>query len=152
MPTFERRRCRAEQDRQVFKPGTHYGHVAAMIARRRLLLVRALMLLIDHDQAELARRSKYGTASAHDHVSMPGGDAPPMAAALGIAQVAVQHRHLAAAAIKALDGLRRQADFGHKHKRFLALPHYFLDRPQVDFGLSAARDAMQQERVKATLL
>ena len=76
----------------------------------------------------------------------PAGDAPPVAAALGVAEMAVQHRHLAAAAAEALDGLRRQADLRHQHQRLLALAHHFLDGPQVDLRLAAAGDAVQQER------
>ena len=94
---------------------------------------------------ELARRREDGTAGADDDLHLARGDAPPMAAALGVAQMAVQHRHLAAAAAKALDRLRRQADFRHQHQRLLALPHHFLDGAQINLRLAAAGDAVQQE-------
>ena len=71
------------------------------------------------------------------------GDAPPMAAALGVAEMTVQHRDIGAAAAKAGDSLRRQADFRHENQRFLAAPYHFFDGSQIDFGLAAAGHAVQ---------
>ena len=99
----------------------------------------------------LRRRGEDGAAGADDDLHLPGGDAPPVAAALGVAEMAVQDRDVAAAAAEALDRLRRQADLRHQHQRFLALPDHFLDGPQIDLGLAAAGDAVQQERLKAAL-
>ena len=41
-----------------------------MIARRRFLLEGVLVLLVDDDQAELARRGEDGTASANDDLRL----------------------------------------------------------------------------------
>ncbi len=47
---------------------------------------------------------------------------------------------------EARDELRRQRDLGHQHQRLLAARHDRFDRAQVDLGLAAAGDAVQQER------
>ena len=62
VPAFQRGRRRAEQDRDVFQAGTHDGHVAGMVARRRFLLEGALVLLVDDDEAEFARWSEHSAA------------------------------------------------------------------------------------------
>ncbi len=93
VPAFQRRRGGAEDDRNVFQPGPHHGDVAGMIARRRFLLEAAFVLLVDDDQAQLAGRRENGAAGPDDDLHLAGRDAPPMATALGVAQVAVQHSH-----------------------------------------------------------
>src|SRR5262245_17670895 len=98
-----------------------------MVARRRILLERRLMLLVDDDQAELPRRGEDGAASADDHLDLPGGNAPPVRAALGVAEVAVQHRHFAKSATEPRDRLRRQADLRNQDQRLLALLDDRLD-------------------------
>ena len=45
-----------------------HGDVAGVVARRRLLLERGLVLLVDHDQAEPPRRREHGRAGADDHL------------------------------------------------------------------------------------
>ncbi len=146
---LQRRRGRAEDDRDVFQSGAHHGHVAGVVARRRFLLERALMLLVDDDQAELARGGEDAAAGADDDVDVAGRDAPPMAAALRVAEVAVQHSQLAAAALEALDRLRRQANLRHEDQCLLALLDDLLDRAQVNLRLAAAGDAVQQKGAEA---
>jgi hypothetical protein len=45
--------------------------------------------------------------------------------------------------------LRHQPDFRHQPQRLAALLQHALGQAQVDFGLAAAGDALQQERMKA---
>ena len=47
---------------------------------------------------------------------------------------------------KAAHGLRREADFGHEQNRLPAEANDFLNRLDVDFGLAAAGDAVDQNR------
>ena len=98
VPAFQRRRGRAEDDRHAFHAGPHDGHVAGMVARRQFLLEGGFMFLIDDDQAQLARRREHGTAGPDDDLNLPRRDLPPVAAALGRLQMAVQHGHLSPAA------------------------------------------------------
>ena len=72
-----------------------------------------------------------------------------MLAALGGVQMAVQHRHVPATAAKCLDRLRREADFRHEDERLLALADDLLDRFEVELGLAAAGDAVQEKWLKA---
>ena len=85
------------------------------------------MLLVDDDQAELAGRGENGAAGADHDLHLTGRHAPPVAAALGVAEVTVQHGQLAAAAAEMRDGLRRQADLRHQHQRLLVLAHHLLN-------------------------
>ena len=45
---------------------------------------------------------------------------------------------------EARDELRRQRDLGHEHERAAARLEHALDEPQVDLGLAAAGDAVQE--------
>jgi hypothetical protein len=54
-----------------------------------------------------------------------------------------QHRHLEALAV-ALQGLRREADFRHQHQRLFATRQAGIDGAQVDLGLAATGDPVQQ--------
>ncbi len=49
---FQRRRGRGEDNHGAIKPRPEYRQIAGMVARALLLLIGAVMLLIDHDQAE----------------------------------------------------------------------------------------------------
>ncbi|MCY1363275.1 hypothetical protein D9M69_500300 [compost metagenome] len=48
---------------------------------------------------------------------------------------------------EARQGLRAEVDFRDQHQRLLAGLEGFADQLQIDFGLAAAGDAGQQERV-----
>ena len=86
----------------------------------------------------------------HDHLNLSTADATPLAAALGIAQVAVQNRDLAASTAEALDGLRGQADLRHQDQGFFSLAQHLFNGPEVQFGLAASRHPMQQESMETT--
>ena len=58
------------------------------------------------------------------------------------------HRHAEAGA-EAGQGLRRQSDLRHQHQRLLAAGEAVGDRVQVDLGLAAAGDAVEQQRGEA---
>ncbi len=69
-PAFQRRRGRAQEHRHAFELRPLDGHVAGVIARRCLLLERALVLFIDDDQPQSPRRRKDRRAGAHDHLHL----------------------------------------------------------------------------------
>ncbi len=114
-----------------------------MIPRDIILLERRFVLFVQDDQTQAGHRGEYRAARTDDHRNFVAGDALPMPAPLGIRHVAVQHRHLAEASAKALLGLRRQADLGHEHDRLPAIGDHFLDGADVNLGLAAAGDAVQ---------
>src|SRR5207247_10263860 len=116
---------------------------------RILLLEAVFVLLIDDDQTQLACRREHRAAGADHDLGLSRKDPPPMPAALGRLQMAVQYRHVLAAAAKTLDGLRRQADLGHQNERFLALANDLLNSAKIKLGLAAAGNAEEQERLEA---
>ncbi len=84
-----------------------------MVTRRRLLLEAVLVLLVDNDQAEVPRRREHRAARPDDDLNLAPRNPPPMIASLGVMQVAVQHRDVAAAPLERANRLRRQADLRH---------------------------------------
>ena len=65
---------------------------------------------------------------------------------LDVALMAVKHGDAIEPRAKAADGLRREADLRHEQNRLPAEAHDLLDRPDVNFRLAAARDAVDQNR------
>src|SRR5262249_49476348 len=128
----------------------HDRHIASVVSRRRFLLERVLVLLVDDNEAEFARRREDSTACPDDDLNVPGRDPPPVSAAFGVGEVAVQDGDVPAAALEARDRLRRERDLRNEDDRFLPLLHRLLDSSEINLRLSAARHAMQQERLERT--
>ena len=63
------------------------------------------------------RRREDRRAHPHDDLHFSRGDALPVAMAIGVGEMAVQHGHLAESLAEPFDRLRREADFGHEHDR-----------------------------------
>jgi hypothetical protein len=142
---LQRGRGTAQQHRHVERLAAHQGEVAGVVADAVLLLVAAVVLLVDHDQPGLGQRHEHRRARADDHpgLAAPGGGPDPGALAVGQTRVQRVHRHAEAAA-EALQGLRGQADLGHQHQRLLPRRQAIGDGVQVDLGLAAAGDAVEQ--------
>src|SRR5437588_357938 len=94
VPALQRRRRRAHQDWDVLQPRPHDRYIAGVVARRRLLLERSLVLLVNDDQTEPARRGEYSAAGTNNDLHMSARHTSPVSAALGVAEVTVQHRDL----------------------------------------------------------
>ena len=75
--TFERRRGRAEHDHGVFHLAAHDGHVAGVVARRFLLLVSVLVLLVHDDEPERFDRRENRRARADDDAGTALADLVP---------------------------------------------------------------------------
>ena len=89
---LNRRRSRPEQRHGPLQPRAIHGHVAAVVARRLLLLVARLLLFVHDDQAHVfERRENGGTRSGH-HARLSVPHTPPFPRALAFRQAAVQHR------------------------------------------------------------
>ena len=67
VPALQRRRGRAEHQRNRFGRGPGHGHVAGVIARRGLLLERRLVLFVQHDQPQVRRGGEDRAAGADHH-------------------------------------------------------------------------------------
>ena len=104
------------------------------------------MLLVEHDQPKIRRRSKDGTACPDHDLDFALRDPPPMLVTLDVGHVAMKHRHSIEPRPEAGDRLRRQADLGHKQNRLPAKSHDFLNGLDIHLGLAAARHAVNENR------
>ena len=127
-----------------------HRHVARRVAQALLLLVRGVVLLVDHDEPQVAERHEHREARARAR-SAPRPTAPrasrrrarPRARWLWAATDARAGKALAHLGLE----LRREADLRNQQ----AAPgapraERVGDEVQVDLGLAAAGDALQQHR------
>ena len=146
LPTFERRRRAGQHQRHVLVGRSANRHVAGVIPRRRFLLERRFVLLVEHDQPKVRRGSKDGAPCPDHHFDLAPRDPPPMLVTLDVAHVAMEHGHAIEPRPKAGHRLRREADLRHKQNRLPAEAHDFFDRLDIDFGLAAAGHAVNENR------
>ena len=122
-----------------------------MVARRFLLLVGMLVFLIDNNEAERVHRRKNRRARPNDDARAALTDFMPLIVPLAGGQMAVQNRNErlqragAEATLEPFDGLRRERDFRHEHDGAFSLLQAMGDGLQINFGLAAARDAVEEE-------
>ena len=146
---LETGRGRAQHHARAGGLRAHDGHIAAVIARRLLLLVALIVLFVDHDQAEIAHRREHAGTRAHHHARLARADAAPLLGALGIGESAVQNRHAIAEAREELARhRRRERDLRHQQQRAAARRQRGFDGAQINLGLARAGDAVQQKRVE----
>ena len=67
-----------EHDERLLHPRAHDRDVAAVIARRLVLFVRAVVLLVDDDQADVLERREDRRPRADDDVDLAAPDAVPL--------------------------------------------------------------------------
>ncbi len=140
----------AAQDQHTVVEAHHlFGHVAHMIVRMRrsrALLVAGVVLLVRHDQAQVREGCEQRRACPDHHADKSIARAPPGIVALALAEAAVHDGYLPWKPRRhPPDRLRRQGDLRHQKERLPPLRQRQFNRPQVDFRLAAARDAVQQE-------
>jgi hypothetical protein len=115
LPAFQRRRGRAQHHHRAFQLGPHHGHVAGVVARRLLLLVTLVVLLIHQDQTQIGRGGKDGRAGADDDGRVSAANAPPLVAALLRRERGMEQRDfLAEGLVEQAYRLRREADLGNQ--------------------------------------
>ena len=86
---LHRRRRGSEDDERACALRADDRDVARVVARDLLLLVRAVVLLVDDDQADALERREHGRARAHDDVDVAAADALPLVVALAVGEAAV---------------------------------------------------------------
>src|SRR5689334_25144114 len=74
---FERGRRRGEDDREFAERAIDDGHVAGMIGYAVLLLIGALMLFIDNDEAKLGPGQEQGRTCPDDDLRCSFGHRAP---------------------------------------------------------------------------
>ena len=130
--------------------GAPGGQVAGVVAETVLLFQRSVVGFVDDDQAGVGERREHRRAGADNNArpAVPGGHPGVQALAVGEAGVQHRHRHREALA-EAAQGLGRQADLRHQHQHLFAGGQHRRHGLQVDLGLAAAGDAVEQERLEA---
>ena len=119
---------RAEQDRDASAMSPHHRQIPRMVAKAILLLERAVMFLVDDDDAEVVKRGEHRRTGADQDGGAAIAAGEPGVEPLPIVHGRVHrhHRHLEAAA-EAVDGLRGEANLRHHHQRLLASPKQRLE-------------------------
>ena len=69
------------------------GNAPRVVARITLLLVRRVVLLVDHDQAEVGERREDGGARAHADARLAAAQPEPFIVALALSEAGVEDRH-----------------------------------------------------------
>ena len=146
---LERRRRGAQHERAARRARAPRGERARVVAEAFLVLVGAVVLLVEHDHAQVVERREEGGARADRDRRRAEAQALPLRDALGGAEPAVQDGELVAEArAQAADDLVRERDLGDEHERLPAARERALDRAQVDLRLAAAGDAVQEEAAR----
>ncbi len=122
--------------------------VARVITKTVLLLVGAVVLLVDDDQSGVWQRREHGRTRAQNHRHAAIARAQPGPCAITFRKVGVQHLHGdAKACAQAGHRLRCQTDFRYQQQRLLSARENLFDQCEVDLGLAAAGDAIEQKRL-----
>jgi hypothetical protein len=109
------------------------------------------VLLVDDDQAKLGQRSEDGQAGAEHDARFAGQGGAPVAAARGLAELAVQTDQPGGGKTRCDAGFKLwgQIDFRDQQQRLLSVGQGALNEPEIDFGLATAGHAVQEVGVEA---
>ena len=119
-----------------------------MIADAVLLLERRIVLFVDDDEREPRQRREHRESRAEDEIGLARCSRAPMPQPFAGRKPAV-HRHRPSAGQRfrdALRELRRQVDLRHEDQHLPAGGDAFARGGEIDLGLAATGDALQQER------
>ncbi len=148
-PRLDRGRGGGEHDRRLLEPRAHDAHVAGVVDDAVLLLVGALVLLVDDDQAEIGEGQKQRRARPDDRPRLPARDRAPGPLPLALGQARVPFRRPRAEPRREpVEELGGQRDFRQQHERLPPLPQRLGDRLEIDLRLARAGDAFEQRRGK----
>ena len=152
---LERGRGGAEHDGHALEVAAHDGDIARVVVGRFLLLVGMLVLLVDHDDAEIGQRREDGRARADDDTRAAAADVLPLVVPLAAGKMAVQHGDAdflpEETRAEMLDRLRRERDFRHEDERAFAKGQHLRDGLQINLRLAAAGDAVEQHHARFLL-
>ena len=120
-------------------------HIPAVISRRFFLLVRGVVLFVDDDETKAVERCKDRRAGTHHDVHVSASDAMPLIVTLAVGQRAVLNRHaFAECGTEQRRDRRSERDLRDHEQHLPAPPTDVLRQPQIDLGLAAASDAVQE--------
>src|SRR5258706_1110884 len=144
---------RAEHDDSALHLSADDGHIPGVVARRFLLLVGMLVLLIHDYESDRVNRGEDCRTGANDNAGPALTDFMPLIVAFAGGEMAVQHgdkrlqRTGAEPGFEALDRLRSERYLRHQDDGPFFLVERLRDRLQIDFRLSAACDSMEEENL-----
>ena len=149
---LERRRRRRQHHRDLRDVAAHHRHVAGVIVHAVLLLVGRIVLLIDHDEAEIGIGQKQRRARADHDGDLAVGDRAPGARAPARRQFRMPFRrpHPEAGG-EAVEKLRGERDLRHQDQALPAAADRLRHRLEIDLGLARAGDAVEQRHRIAAL-
>jgi len=123
-----------------------HREIAAVVAEGVVLLEAAVMLLVDDDQAGVGQRREQRRAGADDDLGPAAQGQMPLVEPLRPGQPGMEQHHGIAEAGQELGlDLGGQGDLRHQDQDVPPEGQGSLRRPQVDLGLAAAGDPMEQE-------
>jgi hypothetical protein len=145
-PALGPRGGRAGQQHGAALRGAPLGHAAGVVARVALLLVRGIVLLVDDDQPEVGQRREHRGPRPDADARLAAAQPQPLVVALARAQLGVQDRDLLAEPLpEPAGGLRGERDLRDQHDRRAPPVQGRRNGAQVDLGLAAAGDAVQEQ-------
>ncbi len=142
---LDRRRGGREDQQCPVVRAPVFRDVPRVVAGGGLRFVGALLLLVHHDEADVAQRGENRRPRAHHDGGVAVADPLPLVHALGQGQPAVEDRHAGAEPPpEQRHGLRRERDFRHHHDHAAPVRADPVDHPHEDRRLPAARHPVQQ--------
>ena len=144
-------RCRRAHDKTGSGDrGQPPRHPSRLVARRAVLLVGSRSLLVETDQAQARNGREHRRPAAQHDLGLAPPRPPPLLRALQLGQLRLQHRHGGVQTRShALHQLRGERDLRHEEQDPQSLRQRPLGRGQVDLGLAAGDDAVEQrDRVR----
>ena len=143
---FQRGRGRAQHHRRAGLLRAPHRQVAGVVAQAVLLLERAIVLFVHHNQPQLRQRGEHRQPGANHQpgAAFPGGQPGLRARAVGQIAVQANRRRVRKTRAKARLQLRGEVDFRHQHQRLAAGGQRLGNPLQIHFGFAAAGDAVQQ--------
>jgi len=145
-PGFQRRRRRTEQHRNTELVRPENGNVARRVAHAVLLLEGRIVLLINDDQPEAWHGGEDGQPGAEHDSGLAGKGSAPITLTRRFGQFAMQRDDtgIRETGTNTAFELRCQVDFRHQQQDLFADGQRLVDQAQIDLGLAAAGDAVQQ--------
>jgi hypothetical protein len=150
VPALQGRGGAAQDHRAARELGPLHGQVPGVEPRVLLALVGPLLLLVHHDQPDVAQGGQHRVAHAHEQRGVVEQQADHVRLLLGSVEPGVPHRHPAGKArLQPGQQPRGEADLRHQPQHASARGQGALRQFQVDLGLAAAGDAVEQVRPEA---
>ena len=144
-PRLERRRGRGEHDRRLFEPRAHDRHVARIVDDPVLLLIGAVVLLVDDDEAKVGERQEQSRTRADHYPRFTLRRRGPDALALALGEPRVPFgRPRAEPGREPVEELRGERNLRQEHEPLAPLPERFGDGLEINLGLARSGHPFEQ--------